>query len=215
MGYTYIRDTNDGSSTTEHSFPEMLWRIGVFAEWLEFRIAYNHGGLIEIIDGVPGQNSVYGSRDLYLGVKLGLTPQQGIWPEMAIVPQMLVPTGDEEFTNDRVLPGVNWLYGWDLNERFSLAGSTQWNMNVDEGETYFLTAQSVTIGYTLTEKLGGYTEWFGVMPSGAVTVLPEYYFNGGFVYRVSNNLQLDVRAGVGLNDSAADYFVGTGLAKRW
>ncbi len=213
-GYTYIHDAAGPGSVSEHSFPEMLWRVGMFAEWFEFRIAYNHGAEITRTAGLP-DDVIRGSRDLYLGVKLGLTPQQGWLPEMALVPQMTVPTGDPEFSSEKTLPGLNWLYGWDLNETFSLAGSTQWNQNVDGTEQYSSFAQSVTIGYTFTEKLGGYTEWFGIMPHDANTVLPEYYFDGGLTYRFSNNLQGDIRAGVGLNDNAADYFIGSGLVKRW
>ncbi len=213
-GYTYIHDAAGPGSMSQHSFPEMLWRVGLFAEWFEFRIAYNHGAEISRLTGQP-DTVIRGSQDIYLGAKIGLTPQQGWLPEMAIMPQMLVPTGDEEFTNGLTLPGLNWLYGWDINEIFSFAGSTQWNQAVDGTEQFSSFAQSVTIGYTLTEKLGGYTEWYGIMPHGAIDILPEYYFDGGFTYRFTNNFQGDIRAGVGLNDNAADYFIGSGLVKRW
>ncbi len=177
MGYTYIHDAAGPGSVSEHSFPEVLWRVGMFAEWFEFRIQYNHGAEVGRLAGLP-DSSINGSRDLYLGVKLGLTPQQGWLPEMAIVPQMTVPTGDPEFSAEKVLPGLNWLYGWDINEFLSFAGSTQWNQNVDGIEQYSSFAQSVTIGYTFTEKLGGYTEWFGIMPHDANDVLPESLLSG-------------------------------------
>jgi hypothetical protein len=32
---------------------------------------------------------------------------------------------------------------------------------------------------------------------------------------ISNNIQWDIRAGLGLNDDAADYFAGTGLSLRF
>lgn len=214
MGYTYFHDSAAGQSNSAHSFPEMLWRVGMFAEWFEFRIAYNHGAQVARVAGLP-DDVIRGSQDLYLGIKLGLTPQQGWLPEMALVPQMLVPTGDPEFSSEKTLPGLNWLYGWEINEFLSLAGSTQWNQAVDGTEQYSSFAQSVTIGYTLTEKLGGYTEWFGIMPHDANDILPEYYFNGGFTYSFTNDLQADIRAGAGLNDNAADYFIGSGLVKRW
>ena len=52
-------------------------------------------------------------------------------------------------------------------------------------------------------------------PSGADSARTEHYFDGGFTYRVSNNLQLDVRGGVGLNEAAADYFTGAGAVVRF
>lgn len=43
----------------------------------------------------------------------------------------------------------------------------------------------------------------------------EHYFDGGVTYRVTNDLQLDVRAGTGLNDAAADVFGGGGAVVRF
>src|SRR6185295_17185647 len=43
MGYTYFSDTANGVVSSSHSYPEMLWRVGAFADWFEFRFAYNHG----------------------------------------------------------------------------------------------------------------------------------------------------------------------------
>jgi Putative MetA-pathway of phenol degradation len=74
---------------------------------------------------------------------------------------------------------------------------------------------SWTVGYGLTEKLGGYTEYFGIYPAGADAARTQHYFNGGFTYSLTNNFQWDIRGGRGLNNAAADYFVGTGLVLRF
>jgi hypothetical protein len=60
-----------------------------------------------------------------------------------------------------------------------------------------------------------YTEFFSLMPSGASTAKPEHYFDGGFTFSVTNNLQLDVRGGSGLNAAANDYFIGSGAVVRF
>ena len=215
MGYTYFEDEEAGVRTREHSYPEMLWRIGMFAEWFEFRIAYDHGTVLEHAPPGPGSDSST-SEHLYLGIKLALTPQEGILPEMAIMPQMSVPLGDDPLNDEQVLPGVNWLYSWEVTERFSVGGSTQANLGVDDlGEVYTEVAQSLTAGVAITEKLGGYVEWFVLAPSGSDVAQTEHYFNGGFAYSVTNNLQLDVRAGMGLNDAAFDFFSGAGVVIRF
>ena len=76
-------------------------------------------------------------------------------------------------------------------------------------------AQSWTVAYSLCDDLGAYTEWFALFPAGADTVKPQHFFNGGFTYLINNNVQFDIRAGVGLNSAADDYFVGTGLSIRF
>jgi hypothetical protein len=62
-----------------------------------------------------------------------------------------------------------------------------------------------------------FTEWFAFYPTSALAdgIGPEHYFNGGFTYLVTNNFQLDIRAGLGLNQAADDFFAGTGFAVRY
>jgi Putative MetA-pathway of phenol degradation len=209
MGYTYSYDHNGTDKSLEHSIPETLLRYGVFEDWLELRVAWNYA------DGGENGINANGADDLYLGFKIGLTPQEGVLPEMALIPQMTVPTGDSELTADEVRPGLNWIYGWEINDTISTAGSTQFNRSLDgTGNAYTEWAQSWTIAYALHDRVGAYTEWYGLFPSGAAGVDPENYLNGGFTYLINNDVQLDVRAGTGLNSAAVDYFVGTGISIR-
>lgn len=230
-GYTFARDRAGGVTTTSHSYPEALLRIGMIADWFEFRVGQNFGNVrsgssCETLTGDPSSTSVGsgtftagGAEDLYLGIKFGLTEQKGVLPEMALVVQTQVPSGHRDFTAGRVLPGLNLLYGWDvIPDRISCAGSSQANRAIDaDAHGYVELAQSFTVGYTLTEKFGAYTEWFAFFPSGATAegVTAQHYANGGFTYRVTPNFQLDIRAGLGLSRSADDFFAGTGFAVRY
>lgn len=216
MGYTYFYNRDGTASVATQTFPETLFRIGLFREWFELRIVYT------AIDQQTSANFIRagetGSDDLQVGCKIALTEQCGCLPEMAIIPQIFVPVGSDAFTNDEVLPGLNWVYSWDITDRFGVAGSTQGNRVRDDSGHYHLElAQSATAGVSITERLGGYAEWFAFFPHGAVDLgaKPAHFFNGGFTYLVNNDLQLDARAGLGLNDAADDYFVGAGLSKRF
>ena len=46
-------------------------------------------------------------------------------------------------------------------------------------------------------------------------MISEAIFHPGLTYRVTPNLQLDLRAGVGLNRHADDFFAGSGFAVRY
>jgi len=213
FGYTYSYNNDGGESIRSNSFGEPLLRYGILAEWLEFRIALFPMDEQTTVAGTS--TSTAGTEDLYLGFKIGLTPQEGILPEMALIPQMNIPTGSSTFTSGQIEPGVNWVYAWEINDVLSTAGSTQGNRRIDDtGEAYLEMAQSWVVGFSLSEKLGAYTEWFALIPSGADTARTEHYFNGGFSYLIGNDVQFDIRAGVGLNDAANDYFFGTGLSIR-
>jgi len=45
--------------------------------------------------------------------------------------------------------------------------------------------------------------------------LPNHFMDGGVLYRVSPNIQLDLRAGFGLSGRPDDFFTGTGLSFRF
>lgn len=202
FGYTYI-DTGDSDV---HSLGEPLLRYGILAEWLELRLA--------IFPLEEGGDT--GFSDLYFGFKIALTPQEGLLPEMAIIPQTFAPTGSQAFTNDNWEPGINWIYGWEINDFISTAGSTQINRRYeDNGNDFLRLAQSWTVALSLTEKIGAYTEWFALFPMESNGAENEHYINGGLTYLLNNDMQFDVRVGWGLNDAAEDFFAGAGLSVRF
>ena len=209
-GYTYSMDI--ATDKRAHSYPESLFRIGILEDWLEFRIAYNHSS-DRSLEGGPSTIVNHSGDDLYLGFKIGLTPQEDWLPEMAIIPQMIRPSG----SGGKFLAGLNWLYGWELSDWLEMGGSTQFNRDIDEstGRMYVEFAQSWTFNYKLAEKLNMYTEWFCFVPCGADTSQTQHYFDGGFTYLVTNDLQLDIRAGVGASEAADDYFLGSGFSIRF
>ncbi len=196
-----------------HSLGEPLLRAGVFADWLELRL-----GLSPVSQrvGVDGRSlSETGMEDLYLGIKLALTGQDGARPAIALLPQITVPTGNEAFSSDRNLPGVNLIYAWDLSDDVSLAGSTQVNRAVDESaSSYAEWAQSLATGLGIGARMGLYAEWFALFHAEAGGTRAEHYANGGLAWSVNDDVQWDIRAGVGLNEAATDFFLGTGLALR-
>jgi hypothetical protein len=214
-GYTFTYDSAGDDRTRSHSFPESLLRVGALAEWLEFRIDWNYVDERTDIGGV--EDTLSGAEDLGLGIKLALTPQERMLPETAIILQMTVPSGSSEFTADEVLPGFNYLYGWDINDNWSTGGSTAVNRAIDDGsgESYVELSQSWTVARSLGEHVGGYAEWFVIAPTSADTVDTEHYFNGGFTVLLNNDLQWDIRAGLGLSEEADDFFAGTGLSFRY
>lgn len=214
-GYTFTYDDEGNTVTKEHSYPESLFRIGMLAEWFELRLGWNYGESAETVFGDQDTN-LEGADDLYVGVKLGLTPQSGCLPETGIILQGTVPSGSGAFTAGDVLVGVNYVYGWDVNDFFSIGGGTQANRALDpNGEDFYVEfAQSITTGYSWTDKLGSYAEWYMFAPAGAETAQNQQYFDGGFTYLINNNFQWDIRAGVGLNEAADDFFTGSGVSIR-
>lgn len=215
FGYTLFRDDAGDVETTTHSYPETLLRVGMFADWFEFRVDWNYANERTEIGGVA--DTVSGTEDMSLGCKIALTGQECILPETAIILQMSVPTGADAFSANKVLPGINYLYGWDVIEDWTLGGSTGCNAVTDDvtEDLYNEFSQSLTVGHAWTENVNSYVEWFMLSPISADTNRPENYLNGGFTVLLNDDLQWDIRAGFGLNEAADDFFTGTGLSLRY
>jgi hypothetical protein len=215
MGYTFTGDNDGVVDTLCHTYPQLLVRVGLLADWFELRLEQTWESETITAGGVG--DSENGAQDLLLGCKIALTEQCGWLPQMTLLPQTTVPSGTESFTFGEMLPGLGWLYAWDITDRLSLDGNTLGNRYVDEnGESLSVFAQSVNATYQFTERFSGFVEWYALFPhSGEATDLsPEHYADGGFTYLVNDNFQLDWSAGLGLNDAADDYFVAAGLSLR-
>lgn len=211
FGYTFGGDWSGGNSVQTHTLGEMLLRAGVAADWLELRVAASP---VTRVDTEGSGASDSGIKDLYLGAKIELTRQAGRLPALAVLPQMTLPTGSTLFSGGRALPGVNLVYSWDVPGGFSLAGSTQVNLAVADGEdSYTEWAQSAVAGAGLGTRGGVYGEWYAFFPTGA-DAPQEHYFNAGLAWLTADDSQWDIRVGVGLNDAADDFFAGVGAAIR-
>src|SRR5262245_49874038 len=149
-GYTYTRDRTVGSRRITQTLPEALLRVGAFADWFELRLGQNFTHS-QAAFGPPTEH-LAGLDDLYVGTKLGLAEQKGHLPEMALILQATLPTGARGISAERLLPGFNLLYGWDVVENLiDAGGSLQANRAIDaEGHPYVELAQSVTAGYWFT-----------------------------------------------------------------
>lgn len=214
-GYSFFRDRSANTLTSTHSFPEPLLRVGILAEWFEFRLGYNY--LIEtttMSGGANARNS--GSDDVYVAAKLALAAQAGIFPEVAIFPQLRVPTGAPGITAGESLPGFNLAYSWVINPLIELECNTQLNRRRDDSEHFYTEfIQTANIEYDIGERIGAFTEWMCFIPSGSVVAQPQHYFHAGFVLFPTPNIQVDFHSAIGLNRDADDLaFTGMGLSIR-
>ena len=214
-GWTYFHDTAEGISTNVHQLPELLLRFGL-TERIELRCAWSgyvsheetNADLVEIA-------SHEGGTDPWFGCKLQVSKQQTWLPESAIIASVSAPVGARVWTSDRVDTVVNYIYGWDLTDRLSVAASTGAWWTEQERNPVSVIHQSAVVGLGLTERLGTYFEWFGLFYHGSQIDRPEHYVNGGFTYLITENLQFDWRLGVGLTEASDDLFTGVGFAIRW
>jgi hypothetical protein len=118
MGYTYTRE--DGPQPREsHTYPELVMRMGVIAEWAELRLLWSAA---EEQEGL-GSSPAVGSEDLTVGMKIALTQQIDWLPETVFIAHLQLPTGSADFTADEILPSGAYIYGWELNDSMDYCGA--------------------------------------------------------------------------------------------
>jgi outer membrane putative beta-barrel porin/alpha-amylase len=213
-GYTF---TQKGSSLRSHTYPEALLRVGMFADWFEFRIGQSFVSQEQTVAGVHNREN--GAQDLYLGAKLALIEQRQYLPEIALIPQLTVPTGSRSITADRVLPGLNVDCSWQvIQDLFAIELLIATNEVRDDVHRFHVeVATGLTAVVQVTRDLEAFIEWDAFYLPGASGVASgaRDYAVGGLVYFITKNLAVDVRAGVGLTKEANDFLVGTGFAVRY
>jgi hypothetical protein len=127
-----------------------------------------------------------------------------------------LPTGSSFFSQEVLQPELRIAVGWDLTERLALGANLAYAyMNdVIMDERFNQGGASLSLGYSLTDRLGAFFEYFGAYP--IVKDGPdESFLNGGVTFLVLANFQLDARAGYGLNGLEDDFFFGLGSGVRW
>jgi len=216
-GYAFIHDNTGGTKLVQHSYPESVLRLGVFAEWFELRLGWNY--INETQTTGDFRQSLNGSEDFDLGVRLALTEQHKCLPETAVTFDLTMPTGSRAFTANRILPAFRYHYTWELVEdKLTLEGNTVASAARDDSRhDYLELGEFVALEYTPTKKLELFIEWITFAPHGAVapTAAPQHYFHGGGTYLFTKDFGIDVHAAVGVNRHANDYFAGAGFVARY
>lgn len=207
-GYTFARAGRE----KDHALGELLLRVATGPR-AELRLGINSYGWTR----GPGGNAS-GFEDASLGFKVRLSDGSGRLglgrPAISLIGATSLPTGSRAYRERNFQPEAKLCLGWDLSERLALSSNLNYAYASEDGKRFGQFSGSVSFGFGLTERLGSYLEYFGFSPGGRGGPSTNY-LNGGLTYLVTNDYQLDVRAGVGLNGAGADNFVGIGAARRW
>lgn len=211
-GYTFTSQGDEDSS----SLGELLLRIGA-GDRVEARLGI--GSYSRVDTGVSGASTLSGYEDPTVGVKIRLTPDDTNLlapghPQIAILLATSVPIGSDDLTADEWQPEGKLALGWDFTDRFSLGSTLIYGYPSDGGERFHQFSASLSAGYSLTDRLGAYLEGYGFNKEsldGSSTT----YLDTGLSFGISNDVQIDVRVGAGLDDPSPNWFAGFGGAVRF
>lgn len=196
---TGIDFTHFSSSSESTSLPvaEVRWgvaqQIEVFTSGISWTDNDNNGG------------SSSGFTDINIGTKLGISDQDAI-TKMAFLFQLSVPVGEDGFTSDRWDPTAAFI--WSHEGGFPIAGTVK----LSKFRSGFQLDNGLKLPFSFNDRHGAFVEWEANLPEDGGST---HWLNGGYQYFLADHMQLDVNAGLGLNERTGDYRLGVGFSYRF
>ncbi len=191
----------------DYTYNTTLIKYGI-NEYIEFRFIQEYVGTRGLV--VNETVSRNGFSPMSIGAKIKVAEGKKYLPEIAFLGHVTLPTGSKDFNPSYISSDFRFSLEYDFTEKLSMGV----NLGAQsDGESPLTTGiYTVVVGYSPFNKVGMFAEFYGFLTEK--TIPQDHRFNGGITYAISNVIQYDVSAGVGLSDSATDYFLSTGISFR-
>jgi hypothetical protein len=191
--------TKNSSNSETVSLPAAEVRWGV-AEQIE---VFASG--INWTENEVGDSTSSGFTDVNVGTKLAISHAEAV-TKLAFLFQLSVPVGEDGFTSDRWDPTAAFI--WSHGGGFPIAGTVK----LSKIRSGFQLDNGLKLPFAINDRHTAFAEWEANLPEDGGTT---HWLNGGYQYLIADQMQLDVNAGLGLNDRAGDYRLGVGFSYRF
>lgn len=215
---THDRDTDSGADTRTISYtlPSVNLKVGLLNN-VDLQLVlepYNHQRVDDRVAGTIAENSGFG--DIQTRLKINLWGNDGGKTAMGLMPFVKWPTADSALGNGSVEGGLIVPFGMELPRGWGLGAMAEFDFNRDAVGVGYHTefVQSVAVGRDIVGNLGGYLEFISVLSTesgadwSAVSAV-------GLTYGISEDLQLDAGANIGLTENADDIKPFVGISWRF
>lgn len=214
MSYSHLENR---SVPNTNSFPEMLTRVGL-TDRLELRLGWNYevGGGGDVSGADLGEQQeepgIHRESQISYGLKYALTRQKSWLPESACIVQFTTPTSGPAKTSQLI---AGYVFGWTIFENWKLDSAIRFGTEAEGRDHYNEWAPSVVLKIPVHKKWNLHGEYFGIFTDGRTNNSNAQYLSPGISYLISNNCEIGVRFGWGLNQDASSFFNNVGLGWRF
>jgi len=227
--YSEDFDGVDGSRVA-WNYGSSLFRVGLLQDW-ELRLGWNGYSNTRTHDstGANPTDTVGGGGDTNFGFKSKLSIQEAWIPSTAIIYSLSLPTGASNVSSESVDPFVKLCWSYDITERLAVSGNFNFSLlNPDVAAIDPATGApdatarnrhvqfqpTISFGYSLLDWWGVFTEYY-TSHNLHRSIPDQHFFDTGFTFLVTKNLQFDVFTNVGLTKPSTDLVIGTGVSYRF
>ncbi len=217
-----------GTAIEEHTFRNItlnttLFRYGLL-ENLELRFNYalqssalHQYGIIEQGQVWPSPaelpdsafDPLRGFSTSFIGFKTNLYKNEKL--SIGFLGHLYIPelaSGDfSKVSGQKIAPEFLIPLTYAISDRFGVA--VQYGLTWDGVTPNPTTSYTLALGYGITDKLSFYVEPYGFLTNNGDEL---HLINGGFTYLITDDFQVDITGGLGLNDAAPDNFFNCGAS---
>ena len=210
--YSFI----DNRTTPEaHSLPELLVRRGI-GERFEARLGFNYEA------GGPGlaSGSEFGGEDIetedesrvLYGMKMETTDQAGWRPRSAVILQGFTPTSGPSNKTTLVLGEA---FGWRFANGWEWTTAIRYGTGFAAEDAFSQWAPSSVVKVPVGERWNVHAEYFGVFSAGKESPIDIQYASFGGHVLATEDLEIGLRVGWGLNETSPRFFTNVGVGWRY
>lgn len=200
-GFSYEKSK---SNSSEIVAPTILTRYGI-NDHFELRL------ITEYVINKENSSKIAGINPVLIGFKTRLFEEKGIIPLTSFIAHIAIPkAASKEFKTIYYAPEFRFTMQHTISDKQSLSYNLGAEWNGETAEPSFI--YTLTTGYSLTEKIGGYIEFYGFVPQ---IEKPDHRFDLGLTYLINPNHQLDISGGVGLSEISPKYYLAIGYSFRF
>lgn len=205
IGYQYAFN-NNGIDQSTQTLPLLTLRTGLSSK-VELDLLWD-GWNFDDTDNQPSDTS---TADVSIGGKYRLHESPNY--NLTVLGLLSLPIGSSPSTSDRVDPLLGLLWDYSLSSQVSLFGVFQASSFKYEGDRVYDAQVAIGASFSHADRIGTFIEIYSILPSEA-KLDDEIVIDGGITYLLSKDVQLDINAGVGLNNFSNN-FLGFGIASRF
>ena len=207
-GFIYEEVTTDNIESNTTTFNTTLLRYGLLDN-LELRLGLDVAGTKNTVRNTNFEDKFSGLSPLYVGFKIGITEEKGLLPEIGFLGGAFLPfTAATEYKPENTGGDFRFAFAHTLSENWSFSYNLGAGWDGNSSNISYL--YTTVLGHSITDKLGCYLEFYGYFPESDRA---DHSINGGFTYLLSNNVQLDLSGGTGINTDQ-DFFISGGISFR-
>lgn len=210
-GFTYTTDEQDGFRVNSEIGPQMLLRVGLIEDLLEFRAGWSGYNWVQTRDDEGARENFDGWTDVFLGAKLKVLNQDGWIPRVAVLAQTTIGGGEEPIATQEIEPLVGLLLSYDLGSGYSVIGNANIAWPTTGGEHFTQGQVSAAFWFPIVDRVNGFVETYVLFPN-SLDNDAAWYADFGATWLIQDRVQLDGSIGVGLNREANDFSASVGIS---